>query len=96
MESVLVDPPPTEVIRTPEIGVPLVEVIFPEIKYVGIGLTLTLDAPDIEDVTVSVAVMTWFPAVLKVAENVPLPPVKVEFAGRLATESVLLNCTVPE
>jgi len=33
--------------------------------------------PVIEDVTVSVAVMVWLPAVLSVAENVATPLVKV-------------------
>ena len=51
--------------------------------------------PVIEAVAVSVAVMVWLPQVLKVAENVPMPLVRVEFAGSVAAESVLVKCTVP-
>lgn len=53
------------------------------------------DVPVIEEVTVSVAVMVWFPAVFSVIENVPTPLVNVESAGNVATPSVLMKCTVP-
>ena len=34
--------------------------------------------------TMSVAVMVWFPTVLNVAENVPWPPASVELTGKTA------------
>ncbi len=57
---------------------------------------MVLEVPLMEEVTVSVAVMVWSPAVFKVAENVPLPLVSLEFAGNTAVPSVLVKCTVPE
>ena len=54
------------------------------------------DVPVIEEFTVSVAVMVWFPAVFSVAENVPTPLVNVELAGNVAEPSLLVKCTVPE
>ena len=56
---------------------------------------MALEVPVIELVTVSVAVRVWLPRVLRVAENVPVPPVSVEFAGKVAAPSVLVKCTVP-
>ena len=53
------------------------------------------DVPVIDDVTVSVAVIVWFPAVFNVAENVPTPLVSVESAGNVAKPSLLVKCTVP-
>lgn len=53
------------------------------------------EVPVIDDVTVSVAVIVWFPAVLSVAENVPVPLTSVEFAGRTAWPSLLVKWTVP-
>ena len=41
--------------------------------------------------TVSIAVMVWLPAVFSVAENVPVPLVNVELAGRTACPSVLVK-----
>lgn len=54
------------------------------------------EAPAMELVTVSVAVMVWLPTVFSVAGNVPTPLVKVLLAGSAANPSVLLKCTVPE
>jgi hypothetical protein len=48
-----------------------------------------------EEVTVSVAVMVWFPAVLSVADSVPTPLVNVESPGNVAKPSVLVKWTVP-
>src|SRR6267143_6058420 len=56
---------------------------------------IVLEVPAIDGVTVSVAVRVWFPAVFKVAENVPTPFVKIEFAGKTAPPSLLVKCTVP-
>ena len=50
---------------------------------------------DIDDVTVSVAVIVWLPAVARVAEKVPTPLVSVTLAGSTAAASVLVKCTVP-
>jgi hypothetical protein len=47
------------------------------------------------EVTVSVAVMDWVPPVFKVALKLPVPLVRVEFAGKLAWLSELVKCTVP-
>src|SRR5438876_11205195 len=51
--------------------------------------------PVIELFTVSVAVMVWAPIVSRVAENVPVPAVRVLLAGRVAAASVLVKWTVP-
>src|SRR3974390_3348712 len=53
------------------------------------------DVPVIDDVTVSVAVIVWLPAVFKVALKVPTPLVRVAFAGRTAAPSLDVKCTVP-
>ena len=44
---------------------------------------------------VSVAVNFCCPLVLSAALKVPVPAVRIEFAGSLAAESVLVNRTVP-
>jgi len=54
-----------------------------------------LEVPLMEDVTVSVAVMVWLPAVSKVSWNVPALDCRVASAGRIATPSELEMCTVP-
>ena len=60
------------------------------------GFTVIVpDVPVMDEVTVSVAVMLWFPAVFSVAENVPTPLVNVELAGSVAVPSLLVKCTVP-
>ena len=56
---------------------------------------IEFDVPVIEAVTVSVAVMVCAPAVFSVAENVPVPLVRVVFAGNTAAPSLLVKCTVP-
>jgi hypothetical protein len=61
----------------------------------GTVTAMELELPVIDGVTVSVAVRVWFPAVFKVAENVPTPFVKIEFAGKTAVPSLLVKCTVP-
>jgi hypothetical protein len=45
---------------------------------------IKLEVPAIEAVTVSAAVIVWPPAVLSVAEKVPVPLVSVELAGSTA------------
>jgi hypothetical protein len=57
--------------------------------------TIAPEVPVIDEVTVSVAVMVWLPAIFSVAENVPVPFVSVVFAGSTAWLSVLVKCTVP-
>ena len=52
-------------------------------------------APLIEAVTVSAAVRVWLPVVFRVAVKVPVPLVKVAFAGSTAWASLLVKCTVP-
>jgi hypothetical protein len=52
------------------------------------------DVPVMVELTVSVAVMVWFPGVNKVTGNCAEPLVSVESAGRVAAPSVLLKCTV--
>ena len=62
------------------------------------ALLLTAIAPDvpvIAGLTVSTAVIVWFPAVRNVAENVPTPLASTESAGSVAAPSVLVKCTVP-
>jgi hypothetical protein len=56
---------------------------------------IEVEAPVIEAVTVSVAVMDWLPTVFSVAENVPVPFVSIELAGSTAWPSVLVKCAVP-
>ena len=52
--------------------------------------------PVIELVTVSVAVMVWFPGVAKVTGNMPTPAGSVESAGRvMVPKSVLVKCAIP-
>jgi hypothetical protein len=59
-------------------------------------LTVMLfEAPVIDEVTKSVAVIVCEPAVFSVALNVPVPPVSVALAGTTAEPSVLVKCTVP-
>ncbi len=61
------------------------------------GLTVMAPVvPASDEVTVSVAVIVWLPAVLRVAEKLPTPLARVEFAGNAAAASVLVKCTVPE
>jgi hypothetical protein len=48
-----------------------------------------------EAVPVSVAVIVCVPGVLRVAVKVPVPLVKVAFAGSSAWASLLLKRTVP-
>ena len=61
------------------------------------GRTETLRFPVILEVTLSVAVIVWAPALMSVAENVRWPFVKVESAGSTTPEdvSLLVKCTVP-
>ena len=60
------------------------------------GLTVMPDSvPVIVLVTVSVAVIDWEPAVLSVAEKVPVPLVSVVLAGSVAWASLLVKWTVP-
>ena len=52
--------------------------------------------PVIELVTVSVAVMVWFPGVAKVTGNMPTPAGSVESAGSvMVPKSVLVKCAIP-
>ena len=63
---------------------------------VGLDTLIVPDAPVIELVTVSVAVMVCAPTVFSVAGKVPVPLVKVALPGSTAMPSVLVKCTVPE
>ena len=56
---------------------------------------IEFDVPVIDELTVSVAVIVWLPAVVSVAENVPEPLVRVESAGSVDEASELVKCTVP-
>ena len=57
---------------------------------------IPFDVPFIEAVTVSDAETIWLPAVFRVASKLPVPFVRVEFSGRAAWLSLLVNETVPE
>ena len=62
----------------------------------AVALTgIAADVPIIELLTVSVAVRVWLPEVLRVTWNVPVPFVRVAFAGSVAAVSLLVNVTVP-
>ena len=81
-----------------DVGVPAVAeaALVTETCVAAPAETLTVfDVPVIEDVTVSVAVTVWLPAVFRVALNVPVPPASVAFAGNTATPSLDVKCTVP-
>jgi hypothetical protein len=52
--------------------------------------SIGLEVPEIEAVTVSVAVMLWLPVVGSLAEKVPVPSVSVESAGSAAWVSLRL------
>ena len=54
-------------------------------------IAIVFDVPVMEEVTVSVAVIVWFPAVFSVTENVPTPLVNGESAGNVAKPSVLVK-----
>ena len=60
----------------------------------GAGLTVTL-AVDEKPLAASEAVSVWDPALVRVAEKLRRPLVKVELAGSVADGSLLLKCTVP-
>jgi hypothetical protein len=80
-------------------AVPAVAVLGAETTSWETGAALTetlLEVPVIDEVAVSVAVRVWGPAVLNVAGKVPVPVLRVEFAGNAALESELVNFTVPE
>jgi hypothetical protein len=77
-----------------------VAVIVPVPVALGPEKTLdvtTMDAlvPVVAEVTVSVAVIVWLPAVFSVALKVPTPLVSVAFAGSTEAPSLLEKCTVP-
>jgi hypothetical protein len=82
--------PPANV---PDIGKMLVNVGAGAIETAAD--TVTDEVPVIDEVTVSVAVIVWDPAVARVTENDPTPLVSVAAAGRVAAVSVLVNFTVP-
>jgi hypothetical protein len=56
---------------------------------------MEFEAPTMEAVEVSVALIIWLPAVIRVAERTLLPDASVESAGSCALGSVLVKCTVP-
>ena len=93
-----VKPVPVMVTAVPPANVPDVGEML---MNVGAGAavmaadTVTDDVPVIDEVTVSVAVIVWDPAVARVTENVPTPLVSVAAVGRVAAVSVLVNFTVP-
>ena len=51
--------------------------------------------PEIDTVKVSAAVREWLPADTMVAVKVPVPLLRVEFAGSVANPSLLEKWTVP-
>src|SRR6185437_1877467 len=62
----------------------------------AVGVTLIgPDVPVIAATTMSVAVIVLFPTLLSLAENTPVPLVRVESGGRIADPSLLVNFTVP-
>ena len=60
----------------------------------GAGTKTELLVPVMESLLVSVAVIAWFPGVLRVTTKKPVPLVKVLSGGRFAP-LVLVKCTVP-
>lgn len=62
----------------------------------GVAVTVIVADPVIEAVTVSVAVIVCEPGFFSVAVKVSTPFISVEFAGKVAPESLLVKCTVPE
>jgi hypothetical protein len=60
------------------------------------GMAVTEADPVMDEVTVSVAMMDWVPAVPRVKENVPVPLLNVELGGRMAAPSEEMKWTVPE
>ena len=66
------------------------------LKWVaGRVVTVTVAEPVIDEVTVSVATTVWLPLLFRVTLNVPTPLLRVELAGRTASPSELVKCTVP-
>ena len=57
--------------------------------------TFVLALPVMELLDKSVALITSVPNVLNVAEKVPVPPLRLEFDGKIPAGSVLLKWTVP-
>jgi hypothetical protein len=60
------------------------------------GMTVIEADPVMDELTVSVAVMDWDPAVPRVIVKVAVPAVKVASAGRMAAPSEEVKWTVPE
>ena len=80
-------------------GVPAVAVAAVESvkRAAGPGATETeFDVAASAGVTVSVALTVWFPEVLNVSGNVPVPPTIVAFPGNTAAPSLEAKCTMPE
>jgi hypothetical protein len=75
------EPDPVEVVGA-VVGTVLLTVMLP-------------DVPVMDTVPVSIAVIVRDPVVLSVAVKVPVPPVSVASAGRVAAGSELVKCTVP-
>jgi len=57
---------------------------------------IVAESPVTAVATASVTVMVWLPDVFRVAWKVPVPFVRVVFAGSTAAVSALLKWTVPE
>jgi hypothetical protein len=57
--------------------------------------TIPVWLPVMELVTVSVAVIVWVPAVLRMPQKSPSPLERVELAGKTAAPSVLVMATKP-
>jgi hypothetical protein len=68
---------------------------MPVKKYCAAAPGFTVIVPDVPVIVPDVPVIVWLPAVFRVAVNVPVPFVSVEFAGSVAWLSLLVNCTVP-
>jgi type IV secretory pathway TrbD component len=85
-----VAPPPVKV----AVIVPVPVALGPEKTLLG-ATRMGVLVPVMAEVTVSVPVIVWLPAVFSVALKVPTPLVSVAFAGSTEAPSLLEKCTVP-
>ena len=93
--------PPLAESRNPGCDVQLPEVAAypsPTVPFGGLpevmasfAMLIPPEVPATDAVIVSVAVMVWLPVVFRVAEKLPVPFVRDEFAGSDAIASVLVK-----
>lgn len=79
-------------------GVPAVAAAGAVTEKCVVVVVLTVIVPDVPVmvlVTVSVAVTVLAPAVFNVTGKLPVPLTSVALAGRTASASLLVKCTVP-